>query len=134
MSEQSNIQTVQTIFEAFGRGDVPTILGYVADQVDWKATGPESILDYYAPRSTPAEVGQFFVDLTNTLEYSAFLPTEFYGSGDKVFVLGEYSFRVRANDAAGRGSWAMVFTLKDGKIIHWRAFEDPTIVAAALSA
>ena len=31
------IETVQTIYEAFGRGDVPTILDHLTDDVDWAA-------------------------------------------------------------------------------------------------
>jgi ketosteroid isomerase-like protein len=32
----SNLETVKTIYEAFGRGDVPTILSKLADDVDWE--------------------------------------------------------------------------------------------------
>ena len=31
----SNIETVKSIYEAFGRGDVPAILDKLADDVDW---------------------------------------------------------------------------------------------------
>jgi hypothetical protein len=32
----SNIETMQQIYEAFGRGDVPAILDHVADDVRWE--------------------------------------------------------------------------------------------------
>lgn len=32
----SNLETVREIYEAFGRGDVPTILSKLADDVDWE--------------------------------------------------------------------------------------------------
>lgn len=32
----SNLETVKTIYEAFGRGDVPAILACLADDVDWE--------------------------------------------------------------------------------------------------
>ena len=33
----SSIEAVQAIYEAFGKGDVDTILGMLADDVDWSA-------------------------------------------------------------------------------------------------
>lgn len=33
----ANVQTISAIYEAFGRGDVPTILGHLADDVRWEA-------------------------------------------------------------------------------------------------
>ena len=35
MSEKSNIKTVESVYEAFGRGDVSAILETVTDDVDW---------------------------------------------------------------------------------------------------
>lgn len=32
----SNLETVKVIYEAFGKGDVPTILSHLADDVDWE--------------------------------------------------------------------------------------------------
>jgi uncharacterized protein len=32
----SNLEAVKTIYEAFGRGDVPTFLSLLADDVDWE--------------------------------------------------------------------------------------------------
>ncbi|MEK6478800.1 nuclear transport factor 2 family protein [Catalinimonas sp. 4WD22] len=31
-----NVDTVKRIYEAFGRGDIPTILDFLADQVQWE--------------------------------------------------------------------------------------------------
>jgi uncharacterized protein len=133
MDEQANIQLVQQLYEAFGRGDVPSILSHLADNIDWKAVGPHSVLAYYAPRSTPQEVGQFFVDLNNEVEYSHFMPVAYYADGDKVFVPGEYTYTLRRNGKGGNGNWMMIYTLNDGKVVHWRAYEDPSVVATALS-
>ena len=34
---KSNLQTVQTIYEAFGKGDIPAILSLLADDVKWES-------------------------------------------------------------------------------------------------
>lgn len=40
----SNARTVPTIYEAFGRGDVPTILGHWTDDVEWERGAADSHL------------------------------------------------------------------------------------------
>ena len=32
----SHVKTVQSIYDAFGKGDVPTILGHLAENVEWE--------------------------------------------------------------------------------------------------
>jgi ketosteroid isomerase-like protein len=33
----SNLATVQSIYEAFGKGDIPAILEVLADDIEWEA-------------------------------------------------------------------------------------------------
>jgi uncharacterized protein len=35
MSSEANIKTIQQVYDAFGRGDVPAMLEAVTDDVDW---------------------------------------------------------------------------------------------------
>ena len=35
MSSDDNVKTVQSVYEAFGRGDIPTVLDALTDDVDW---------------------------------------------------------------------------------------------------
>lgn len=60
----SNLATVQSIYEAFGRGDVPAILDVLADDVEWEAWDDNSAVKAGVPWMTPrhgrAEVVHFF--------------------------------------------------------------------------
>lgn len=60
----SNLQTVQAIYEAFGKGDVPTILSHVADDVQWESWADNSSQKAGTPwmkaRQGKDEVGVFF--------------------------------------------------------------------------
>jgi ketosteroid isomerase-like protein len=38
----SNTHTVQQIYEAFGRGDVPGILDKLDDSIEWETPGPRA--------------------------------------------------------------------------------------------
>ncbi len=60
----SNLAVVQSIYEAFGKGDVPAILGVLADDVEWESWADNSAVRAGVPTMIPrhgkAEVGSFF--------------------------------------------------------------------------
>jgi hypothetical protein len=94
MSEQ-NIATVQAIYEAFGRGDVPAILDRLADDVEWEHDTPSFGLPWYEPRRGKAQVPGFFGDLMENLVLSTFEPRNFLAGGDQVAVVVRYGGEVK---------------------------------------
>lgn len=89
-----NLQTVQEIYAAFGAGDVETILGKLADDVEWDADSATD-LPLTKPRRGRSEVGEFFV-ATGAVEFTKFAPTEFLASSDVVVALIDVEFTVKA--------------------------------------
>ncbi len=49
MSERENVLVLQQIYTAVGRGDIPALLNLLAEDVDWKMTGP-SVLPWAGSR------------------------------------------------------------------------------------
>ncbi len=43
MSEQANERLVRNLYDAIGRGDIPTILNMLVDDVDWYDPGPPAV-------------------------------------------------------------------------------------------
>jgi ketosteroid isomerase-like protein len=70
---QSNVRTVETIYAAFGRGDVPAILEHLAEDVEWEYGQAENPVPWLQRRSGRAAVGQFFAALS-ALEFHKFVP------------------------------------------------------------
>ena len=71
----SNVRTVQDIYTAFSRGDIPAILETLADDVDWDygyRVAPNPVPWLQAQRGT-AGVARFFESLTE-LEFHRFVP------------------------------------------------------------
>jgi uncharacterized protein len=64
--------TVGQIYEAFGRGDVPTILKHVADDVQWEYAWNESPMPWLVPGCGPGHVAGFFSALAEHLEFQRF--------------------------------------------------------------
>lgn len=60
----SNLAAVQSIYEAFGKGDIPTILELLADDVEWESWADNSSVNagvpWMVPRRGKDEVVKFF--------------------------------------------------------------------------
>ncbi len=61
-----------------------------------------------------------------------FEPREFFAQDDTVVVLGHYRFRVKTTGIAYDTDWAMVWKLRDGKVVRFDIHDDSATEAAAL--
>jgi uncharacterized protein len=81
----SDVESVQAIYEAFGRGDVPGILDRLADDVAWDHDAPGYGVPIYEPGTGKEHAARFF-ELLGDLEISRFEPTNFLSDADQVAV------------------------------------------------
>ena len=134
MQELQNTRVVQEAYAAFGRGDIAALLGQLADDVVWHGVyGAAAHVPTAGERRGRPAVGRFFEQVAEHVKFSVFEPKEFIATGDKVVALGHYT----ATSPAGKrfdSDFAMVFTLRDGKIAHFREFCDSAAVNAAYAA
>ena len=91
----SNIEAVQHVYSAFGRGDIPDILRRVSETVEWENTGEATDVPWLLPRRGRAGVSEFFGALA-LLQVNAFEPKTFLEAGDRVVVLVDEDITVRA--------------------------------------
>ena len=91
----SNVERVQAIYAAFGQGDVPTILGRLAEDVTWEYGVNSTDVPWLQPRRGREEVGAFFQALT-ALEFTKFLPKAFFADDRTVIVLLDVEAAVKA--------------------------------------
>jgi hypothetical protein len=92
----SPIETVQQIYAAFGRGDVPAILQHLAEDVEWEyATAPNPI-PWLQPLSGRDQVPRFFEALFACTEITHFEVTKIFGDDDTVVDLVTLHYTARA--------------------------------------
>lgn len=132
----SNVETVQAIYEAFGRGDVPAILAHLADDIVWDHDSPAFGLPWYQPRTGAAEVPGFFGDLMGNVVLTTFEPRNFLVGGDQVAVVVRYAMEVKASGRAlAEDTEVHLWTFgADGKVVRfghvvdkhaqWAAYND----------
>jgi ketosteroid isomerase-like protein len=69
---KNNAETVQTIYAAFGRGDVPAILEVLAEDIDWEYAGASSDVPWLQPGRGRAAAVRFFEALAAHVEFKSF--------------------------------------------------------------
>ena len=121
MGEQS-VEAVRGMYEAFGRGDVPAVLGAMAADIEWhEAEG----MPYGGVYHGPDEVAQkVFGPLLEDVPDFALTPEEFIPSGDTVAAVVRYTGTGKATGKALNLLVAHVWDVRDGKIARFRQFAD----------
>ncbi|WP_042371517.1 nuclear transport factor 2 family protein [Streptacidiphilus neutrinimicus] len=130
MSADSNIATIKSIYEAFGRGDVQAILDGLSDDVDWAAeAASEGGAPWYGVRTGKDEVRSFFEDFGSSMEVDEFTPVTFAANDTEVMTVVRLKAHHRANGRRVAMDLHHWFTFRDGLIVHYRGTEDTAQVA-----
>jgi uncharacterized protein len=126
-----NTAFVQSLYAAFGRGDIDTILAGMSPDVDWVNVGRPSDFASLGRRNGLDEVRGFFDILARDVDFTEFAPNDFDAVGDKVFVEGHSRMRLKAGGPEVDTDWVHLFTIRDGKVVRFRDFTDTAQVAEA---
>ncbi len=126
----SNLNSVQSVYDAFAKGDIPTVLGFLSSDINWtEAEGFPYGGTYIGP---DAVLGGVFMRLGTEWEGFAAVPEEFIDAGDTVVVLGKYSGKYKTTGKSFQANFAHVWKVRDGKAIRFVQYVDTLIVQQAL--
>ena len=131
MSTQDNLMIAQSIYAAFGQGDIPAILNVLTDDVEFHEPpgGAPPFTGIYRGRDG---AGTFFREMNGAVDVLMLEPQEFVAQGDTVVVLGHYRFRAKATGRTYDTDWAMVWWFRSGKIYKFQIHDDSATEAAAM--
>jgi uncharacterized protein len=128
----ANIETIQRVYEAFGRGDVDAILGVLTDDIDWASEASVINAPWHGVRKSKTEVAGFFASLGETIDVLEFTPLAFAATDDHVMVVIRFEMKVRATGRSGVMELHHWWRLRDGKVWRYRGTEDTALVASLL--
>jgi uncharacterized protein len=131
MSEQQNVDVVRRGYEAFGRGDLDTMLKLFDENIEWISPGPAE-LPTAGTRRGRQQVAEFFKAVNEVFEIQRFEPKAFIAEGDRVIVLGDDTSRIKATGKVLDSEWAHAFTLRDGLVVAFHEYIDTAAVVAEL--
>lgn len=127
--DEQNVNVVKQAFTAFKQGDIPNLLSRISPEVDWEAVvGVGERVPTGGRRKGLEQVARFFTTLDQTTTFEQFEPQEFVAQGDKVVTLGEYKGTVKSTGRPFSCQFAMVFTVRNGKITKFQEFTDTAAV------
>jgi hypothetical protein len=132
-SNDDNVKVIRTVYEAFARGDIPTVLERVDDDCDWSVQASADIAPYYGERHGTDGVLAFFQALGSTFQVDRFEPTVLAGDGDDVLAVVAYGITSRATGKSASMDIFHHFKVTDGKIAYFRGSEDSELVKGLLA-
>ena len=131
MGEQS-LDVVRGVYEAFGRGDVPAVLGAMADDIEWHvAEGMPYGGVYHGGEAVAQNV---FGPITQDIPDFAVKPEEFIASGDAVAAVVRYTGTGKATGKQLNLPVVHVWDVRNGKIAQFRQFIDTAKFLAVVPA
>jgi ketosteroid isomerase-like protein len=131
---QQNVDLMKSLYEAFGRGDVPTVLGAMDPGIVWNEAenypyadknpyvGPNAVLEGVFAR-LGGEWDGFKVNVEEVLD-----------AGDTVVTLGRYGGAYKKTGSRINAQFAHVWRLRGGKIVHFQQYTDTLQTAKAVGA
>ncbi len=126
-----NIAFVRSLYEAFAKGDVPTVLAGFDENIEWnEAEGMPYGGQYHGPEAVAENV---FGPITNDVDDFDVTPEEILADGDRVVVLLTYTGTAKESGNKLSMPAAHVWTVRDGKITMFRQLADSAIFNAALA-
>jgi len=128
---QADVSLIQSLYAAFGRGDIATIIAALTPDVDWRLNGSRSDHPLLGSWQGQKGVQAFFDELAQVQDFSEFSPREFFDAGDRVFVLGHYAATMRKTGRKAACDWLHMFTLRGGKVVAFLEFTDTAEFARA---
>lgn len=134
MSAEENTKTIQRVYEAFGRGDVATIVDAVTDDVDWASDTSSTVAPWYGVHHGKDGVAEFFTQFGQTMEVQEFTPLTFAANESAVLTVVRFRSTSRATGKKSEMNLHHYFVFTGGKISYYRGSEDSAITEAALQA
>lgn len=120
-----NVKLMKSLYDAFGRGEIPTVLGAMSPGIKWH----QAESNPYMP-SGEAFVGpdavlkNVFMRLGAEWDGFAVHPKSFYGAGDSVIAEGRYSGTYKATGKSMDTQFCHVWDVKDGKVTRFQQYVD----------
>jgi uncharacterized protein len=123
------LETIESVYTAFERGDVESIVNRVAPGASWRQ--PETV-PWGGKYVGPDGARNFFAKLNAAYETTMFWVGENIVAGERVISLGRYEGNSRKTGKHAGGNFCFVWTVHDGKVTDYEGYLDTAAYAASI--
>jgi ketosteroid isomerase-like protein len=130
-----NVKLLKDLYEAFGRGDIPTVLGAMSSDIKWH----EAESNPYMPSGEAwvgpdAVLNNLFIKLGAEWDGFTVHPGAFHAAGDSVVVEARYSGTYRATGKSLDAQVCHVWDVEAGKVTRFQQYVDTAKLRAVMGA
>jgi uncharacterized protein len=132
--EEQNVSIVKSLYDAFKRRDVHSIMDMFSDDAIMHGPTPSaSVLPWGGTYNGRSGVAQFFKALGESLEPQQFDLNDFIAQDNRVVVLGYQKGRAKPTGRPYEIEFVHVWTIRDdGKFTEFRVYNDTASLVEAL--
>jgi hypothetical protein len=130
VTNQTNVESVTAIYEAFGRGDIPAVLSLIDPQAELRFEGPSAI-PWTGTFHGPGGWAKFFEALGANVAGLVVTMEPFAAQGDHVVAAGRYQGRVRRTGRQIDSPLVHLWTLRDGRVVRCVELTNTAMEASA---
>jgi len=128
-----NAQTINNMYDAFTKGDLETAMADWAPRISWNVAESHPFAAGNPYIGGEAIVTNLLAELGGLMPDVAIKVSELLDAGDKIVVLGRYEGPVKSTNKSIDAQMAHVWTLEDGKIVHFQQHVDTKHLVSALT-
>lgn len=121
----NNVNLIKNVYEAFGRGDIPSVLGAMSPDIRWH----QAESNPYRPSGEPwigpdSVLSNLFMRLGAEWEGFTVQPKSFHDAGDSVIVEGRYTGSFKPTGKSLNVQFCHVWNVRDGKLTKFQQYVD----------
>jgi len=130
-----NVRLLKDLYDAFGRGDIPSVLGAMSPRIKWF----QAESNPYNPSGEAwvgpdAVLNNLFMRLGTEWDGFTVHPRSFYGAGDSVIVEGRYTGTYKPTGKSMDAQFCHVWDVNDGKVARFQQYIDTAKLAEVMGA
>lgn len=120
-----NVSLMKKLYDAFSRGDMPTVLGAMSPEIKWH----EAESNPYRPSGEAwvgpdAVLNNLFMKLATEWDGFTVHPKSFHSAGDSVIVEGRYTGTYKETGKSMDTQVCHVWDVEDGKLTRFQQYVD----------
>jgi ketosteroid isomerase-like protein len=128
---QNNVTIVQSLYDAFARGDVPAVLGSLSAGIDWREAENFPYADRSPYIGPDAVLQGVFMRVGTEWEGFGATPERLLDAGDTVVALGRYTGTYKATGKSVNAQFVHIWSLENGKAVRFQQYTDTLQFAQA---
>jgi len=131
----SNVRVVQHVYEAFGRGDIPTVLGAFDPKIEWRqAEGNPYQPSGEAWIGPGAVLENLFMRLGSEWDGFQVHPKQFHDAGGTGVVEARYTGKFKPTGKPLDAQVCHVWKIRNGKVASFQQYVDTAQLQAVMKA